>query len=248
MQIVDDALSAINTTLGTKGDYKSVYEEIQSLHTKYLDQNNYFAEMTKETVVEEIQASIADYNTNTVSPEFTKVYGYFSGMAEGNTVVKEIDARIDSYNTNTINPKFTAVDNYFADMTKGTIVEEIETRIAAGIAAHNEIVSNTYVKAQDYIAFQNNCALKSELEAYTLTSDLESKYAQKSEFEAYAEKTDLEGYILNTDFASKLDARMSELALAGQSQLTTMEALLNKVVELEAKVKALEENATSQTE
>lgn len=45
-------------------------------------------------------------------------------------------------------------------------------------------------------------------------------------------------YILSSDFGNKLDEAIT--ANAGQSQLTTLTDLLNKVAELEAKVAQLE--------
>ena len=216
-----DKLSTANTTIietiidknENFSSYGSIYSEIDKLSTANIAINAYFANMNKATIVEEIDTRVN-----------TKLVDYVTTDYLSNTLIPTLALKTDLPD---------GIEDFVSETELTDRIKDFisETELTDRI---KDFVSKTDLPdgIEDFVSKEELTSTKEEFKKTYV--EISALTATKEDF--------MKTYVAQQDFISNIDIALAATAAnkEGQSQLTTIEGLLNKIVELETRIAELE--------
>ena len=193
--------------------YGSIYSEIDKLSTANIAINAYFANMNKATIVEEIDTRVN-----------TKLVDYVTTDYLSNTLIPTLALKTDLPD---------GIEDFVSETELTDRIKDFisETELTDRI---KDFVSKTDLPdgIEDFVSKEELTSTKEEFKKTYV--EISALTATKEDF--------MKTYVAQQDFISNIDIALAATAAnkEGQSQLTTIEGLLNKIVELETRIAELE--------
>ena len=260
----------INNLIGTKpNDAKALYVEIQDIKTdlgeKPESYQSAFIEIANIRGIIGDRLSPAD---NTIFKTINNNTSGISRIETIIDKNENFSSYGSIYNEiNKLSTANIAINAYFANMDKTTIVEEIDTRVNTKLVNYvtTDYLSNTLIPTlalkTDLSDLVSKTVLSNSIKDFVSKTDLTDSIkdfvsktdltSTKEEFKkTYVEisaltatKEDfMKTYVAQQDFIANINIALTTTVASqeGQSQLATIEGLLNKIVELENRIAELE--------